>query len=185
RQVTKFWKIGLALMLNAAQAGSAEKRILSPSAQPYETSVSRADVFAKVSLAFVANSGQMDDQVKFMAHGAGGSLFLTGQGAVLSLSATEKHDRQSVVRMTMVGADSKASIEGLEILPGKSNFFIGNDIRKWRTDVPNYGKVRYREAWPDIDVIYYGNQRQMEYDFMLKPDADPDRISLRFQGADR
>jgi hypothetical protein len=126
----------------------------------------------------VANSGQTDQQVKFVAHGAGGSFFLTGQGAVFSLS-------QAVVRMTLVDADAHASVEGLEILPGKSNFFIGKDSKKWRTDVANYGKIRYRDAWPGIDVVYYGNRRQVEYDFVVKPGADPDRISLRFQGADR
>jgi len=186
RHATKFWSLGLAFTLIAAQAGSAEERIHSSAAQPYEKSIRTADVFGKVALAFVANSGQLEEQVKFIARGAGGSLFLTRQGAVLSLRATEKPDsRQSGVRMTMVGADPHASIEGLEILPGKSNFFIGNDRRKWRTDVPNYGKVRYRDAWPGIDVVYYGNQRQVEYDFTLKPHADPDRISLRFEGADR
>src|SRR2546423_961321 len=121
-----------------------------------------------------------------MAHGAGNSLFLTQQGAVLSLTVLEnKTSRQSVVRMTMVGAKPDASVEGLEALPGKSNYLIGNDHKKWRTDVPNYGKVRYRDAWPGIDVVYYGNQRQLEYDFVVKPNADPNSIRLRFEGAKR
>jgi hypothetical protein len=163
-----FLNIGgaLVLMVTGAQADS----------RPVEA-------FGKVALAFVANSGQTDEQVKFIARSAGGSRFstqflLTQQGAVLLLN-------QMAVRMTMIGANPDAPVEGLELLPGKSNYLIGNDRKQWRTDVPNYGKVRYREAWPGVDVVYYGNQRQLEYDFVIKPGADPDSIRLRFEGAEQ
>ena len=74
---------------------------------------------------------------------------------------------------------------GLDELPGKSNYFIGNDPAKWRTNVPTYAKVRYENVYPGIDLVYYGNQRQLEYDFVVAPGADPRAIRLAFQSRDR
>jgi hypothetical protein len=98
-------------------------------------------------------------------------------------------DRQSqqttseVLRMRLIGANARAQITGLEQLPGRSNYFIGNDPRKWRTQVPNYAGVKYAKVYPGIDLVYYGNQRQLEYDFVLAPGADPRQIELSFDGA--
>src|SRR2546425_12878788 len=87
--------------------------------------------------------------------------------------------------MRLVGANPKPKIAGLEELPGKSNYFTGNDPKKWRTHVPTYAKVHYRELYPSIDLVYYGNQRQLEYDLVVAAGADPSRIVLGFEGADR
>jgi hypothetical protein len=84
----------------------------------------------------------------------------------------------SVVRMKLVGANPGAEVSGLEELPGKSNYFIGNDPKEWRTNVPNYAKVRYQEVYPGVDLVYYGNQRQLEYDFVVAPGTDPKAITL-------
>ncbi|MGH7372580.1 MAG: SBBP repeat-containing protein, partial [Candidatus Methylomirabilales bacterium] len=92
--------------------------------------------------------------------------------------------RRAVVRMKVVGANASAKLEGLDELQGKSNYFIGNDPKKWRTNIPHYGKVRYREAYPGIDLVFYGNPRQLEYDFVIAPGADPDTITLAFEGTD-
>jgi hypothetical protein len=73
-------------------------------------------------------------------------------------------------------------VTGLEELPGKSNYFIGNDPKKWRTNVPNYAKVKYTSVYPGVDLVYYGNQRQLEYDFVVQPGADPKAIKLGFAG---
>src|SRR5947207_3244695 len=89
------------------------------------------------------------------------------------------------LRMKLVGANQAAKVTALDELPGKSNYFIGNDPKKWRTDVPTYGKVKYEGVYPGIDLVYYGNQRQLEYDFVVAPGADPNRIVLGFQGAER
>src|SRR5204862_3585507 len=80
--------------------------------------------------------------------------------------------------MKLVGANRTAKVTGLDELPGKSNYFIGNDPKKWRTDVPTYAKVRYQDVYPGIDLVYYGNQRQIEYDFVVAPGADPKAIAL-------
>src|SRR2546422_1171210 len=86
-----------------------------------------------------------------------------------------------VLRMKLVGANQAAEVTALEELPGKSNYFIGNDPKKWRTDVPTYGKVKYQGVYPGIDLVYYGNQRQLEYDFVVAPGADPKAITLAIE----
>ena len=77
-----------------------------------------------------------------------------------------------------------ARVAGIDKLPGTSNYFIGNDPRKWRTNVPAFARVKYDNVYPGVDLVYYGNQRQLEYDFVLAPGADPGRIALGFTGAD-
>ena len=81
-----------------------------------------------------------------------------------------------MVRMKLVGANPQAKVSGLDELPGKSNYFIGNDAKKWRTNVANYAKVKYANVYPGVDLVYYGNQRQLEYDFVVQPGADPRQI---------
>src|SRR6266699_3030553 len=86
-----------------------------------------------------------------------------------------------VLRMKLVGANQAAKVAALDELPGKSNYFIGNDPKKWRTDVPTYGKVKYEGVYPGVDLVYYGNQRQLEYDFVVAPGADPKAITLAIE----
>jgi hypothetical protein len=137
-------------------------------------------------LFFEPNQGQTDKRVKFLARGAGYGLFLTAEEAVLSLQrpAVKGHSSEgSVIRMRLDGANSAANIHGTQPLPGKSNYFIGNDPSKWRRGIPQFGGVEYQSVYPGIDLVYYGNQRQLEYDFRLAPGADPNQIALSFKGA--
>jgi len=90
-----------------------------------------------------------------------------------------------VLRMELVGANEGAQAAALEELPGKSNYFIGNDPKKWRTGVPTYAKVKYQSVYPGVDLVYYGNQRQLEYDFVVAPGADAKAIRLKFDGAEK
>ena len=88
-------------------------------------------------------------------------------------------ESSAVLRMRLVGANTSAAVTGAEELPGKSNYFIGNDPKKWRTNVPNYAKVKYQNVYPGVDLVYYGNQGgQLEYDFVVAPGADPSVIAL-------
>ena len=169
------------------------------------TKLHAIDLYGKLPLSFEPNQGQTDPQVKFLSRGPGYSLFLTSTEAVLAL---RKPDHQgdakpprslkiarpavkaahqaeaSALRVTLVGANGKARSEGIAPVAGRSNYLIGNDPKKWRTDVPNYGKIAYRNVYPGIDLIYYGtDQRQLEYDFIVAPGADPKAIGLRFSGA--
>ena len=85
--------------------------------------------------------------------------------------------------MRLEGANSSARVSGASPLPGKSNYFIGNDPSKWRQDIPQFGRVEYQAVYPGVDLVYYGNQGQLEYDFRVAPGADPNQIALSFQGA--
>src|SRR6266513_1245206 len=164
-----------------------------------ETRVSQS--YGKLPLHCEANQGQTHQDVRFLARGAGYSLYLTAGEAVLVLTKPNpeaKRDLRStpkrlgtqargtpvVVRMSLVGAAPKPRVSGREELPGKANYLIGKPA-KWRTNVPTYAKVHYRAVYPGIDLVYYGNQRQLEYDFVVSPGADPGRIVLGFQGAER
>src|SRR5438046_915685 len=171
-----------------------------PSAAAAEARVSQS--YGKLPLDFEANQGQTHQDVRSLARGAGYSLYLTAGEAVLVLTKPNpdaKRDLRStperrgtqprgtpvVVRMSLVGAAPKPPVSGLDELPGKANYLIGKDPAKWRTNVPTYAKVHYRAVYPGIDLVYYGNQRQLEYDFVVAPGADPNRIVLGFQGAER
>jgi len=134
-------------------------------------------------MSFEANRGQTDGQVRFLSRGSGYSFFLTQSGAVLSFSSEANSD--SVLRMQLAGASPAARIEGIDQLPGKSNYFAGNDSTRWRTGVPTYSRVKYNDIYPGITLVYYGNQRQLEYDFVVAPGADPRQIHLSVAGAQK
>jgi hypothetical protein len=146
-----------------------------------------------VPLFFEPNRGQTAPQVKFLAHGAGYGLFLTADEAVLKLQAPPVNTRpsaadakrgpSSVIRMHLEGANSAAQISGASPLPGKSNYFIGNDPSKWHRNVPQFARVQYQSVYPGVDLVYYGNQGQLEYDFQVAPGSDPSQITLSFNGA--
>src|SRR5262249_46549690 len=86
--------------------------------------------------------------------------------------------------MNLVGANPEAAVAGLDQLPGTSNYFIGNDQSQWHTNIPNYGQVEYQGIYPGVNLVYHGNQQQLEYDFVVDPGADPTRIRFAIQGAD-
>ena len=149
---------------------------------------------ASLPLFFEPNQGQTASQVKFLAHGAGYGLFLTDDEAVLQLrrpsartrpSVARAKDRQqsAVIRMHLDGANPSAGISGDELLPGKSDYFIGQDPAKWHRNIPQFGRVKYQAVYPGVDLVYYGNQKQLEYDFRVAPQADPNQIALSFKGA--
>jgi uncharacterized repeat protein (TIGR01451 family) len=162
------------------------------------TSRQALSTFRGLPLIFEANQGQSDPRVQFLAHGSGYGLFLAGDEAVLTLSAPSGADRQhsavttqhaarriSVVRMKLADGNPNPSITGDQVLPGKSNYLIGNDAAKWHRNIPQFARVRYAQVYPGIDLVYYGQQGQLEYDFEVAPNADPRRIALRFQGSEK
>src|SRR5258708_21825036 len=87
--------------------------------------------------------------------------------------------------MKLVGADAGTLVSGTDPLPGKSNYFVGNDPQKWRSGIPQFGGVRYRRVYPGIDLVFYGNQGHLEYDFKVAPGADPSQAELQFDGASK
>jgi len=160
------------------------------------------DAFGKLPLSFEANRGQTDSQVRFLSRSLQHTLLLAPTEAVL-VFVTREHPEggqgqgakaklgkpgtatRTVLRMTFLGANPDARVTGREELPGKANYFVGNDPASWRTNVPTYARVHYEDLYPGIDLVYYGNQRQLEYDFVVRPAADPRRIALSFRGAHR
>ena len=158
--------------------------------------------YGQVPLSFEANRGQTDPQVRFVSHCSGGTLFLTDNQAVLSLeessrspratrpSAIESSDskinsRAAVLRLKLIGSNPSPPVAGIEELAGKSNYFLGGDPARWRTNLPTYAKVKYEDVYPGIDLVYHGNQRQLEYDFLVAPGAHPQSIRLSFQGTEK
>ena len=150
--------------------------------------------YGKLPLSFEANQGQSDPQVRFLSHGNGYSLFLTNSEAVLSLRRRGNTARDSsgdsahvpikadVIRMQLAGANPAVGMTGSAPLPGTANYFIGNNPAKWYTNVRTYERVRYTSVYRGVDLVFYGNQQQLEYDFVVGPDADPGAIRLRFAG---
>lgn len=138
--------------------------------------------FGQLPLRFEPNQGQTDSKVDFLARGAGYGLFLTPNHAVLSLRSNQN---TSVVRMELAGGNPSAAVAGADQLPGKSNYLIGNNPAKWHRDIPQFARVRYQGVYPGVDLVYYGNQGQLEYDFEVAPGADPAQIALHFQGPEK
>jgi len=143
-----------------------------------------AERFGELPLSFEINQGQTDQTVKFLSHGPGYDLFLTSTEAVLRLPKPGVREG-SVLRLKMIGANAASHVEGHDELPGKVNYFIGNDPEKWRRHIPTYRKVYYKDVYPGIDIVYYGNQRQLEYDFVVAAGANPKVIKFSVEGAKR
>jgi hypothetical protein len=137
-----------------------------------------AQNYGKLPLTFEANQGQTDAKVKFLSRGSGYALFLTGDEAVFSLRQGEAVDQvqtakdriraaptpapAELLRMKLQHANPLTRVTGEDELPGKSNYFIGNDPKKWQSNVPTYQKVKYESVYPGIDLVYYGNERQKD-----------------------
>ncbi|MFZ1975585.1 MAG: SBBP repeat-containing protein [Candidatus Acidiferrales bacterium] len=161
--------------------------------------------YGRLPLSFELNDGQTAGVVKFVARGSGYALFLTERGAVLSLSndgagadghrsgaaaAVAAHTavaapKTDVIRMELVGASGDSKVRGVEPLAGTANYLIGNDPGAWRTGVATFARVRYAGVYPGVDLVYYGNQRQLEYDFVVAPGASARQVRVRFDGARR
>ena len=139
--------------------------------------------FLSLPLSFEANRGQTNPAVKFLSRGDGYALFLTADSAVFTLRPSRGVSSPAVVRMKLAGANSQAEVSGAQALPGTVNYFQGNDPARWTQGVDTFGKVSYRQIYRGIDLVYYGTQRQLEYDFVVAPGADPERIALEFSGA--
>lgn len=149
-----------------------------------------------LQLGFESNRGQAETDVKFVGRGDGYSLLLKPGEAVLSLQrqkperapeGRQSNDDLSVPRrisMKLEGGNSMAMISGVDQQQARANYIIGNDPAKWINGVETYSRVLYSSVYPGIDLMFYGNQQRLEYDFRLAPGADVHGIRLRFDGAD-
>ena len=154
--------------------------------------------YGRLSLSFEANQGQTDSRVKFVSRNNGYNLFLTSNESVFAFQRRDRHEdadkspslpfsprSSTALSMKLAGANRQPRVSGVDELPGKSNYLTGSDPKKWRRNVSTYERVKYEEVYPGIDLVYYGSQRQLEYDFIVSPGADASRIKLDFKGADQ
>ena len=154
--------------------------------------------FGNLPLSFEPNRGQTDEQVKFLSRNSHYNLFLTPGEAVFTLPtrSTDKNtnrlgmrkkaseiDSEAVLRLQIHGANPSTKVTGDSMLVGHTNYLIGRDSSKWVKDIPQYARVNYQDVYPGIDLTFYGQQRQLEFDFIVKAGAEPSAIGLNVEGA--
>ena len=176
---------GLALLPNPFQS-SPEPSTASASLPSSRTQLLAA--FSHLPMIFEPNVGQSHPGVKFLAHGAGYSLFLTPEGATMALRSklvARNGSHSELLTMKLAGANLNAAISGSDRLPGNTNYFLGDDPSRWHRNIPQFARVHYKDVYPGIDLVFYGNQGHLEYDFQVAPGANPALAELEFDGAKR
>jgi uncharacterized repeat protein (TIGR01451 family) len=161
--------------------------------------------YGKLPLRFEENRGQVSVPVEYVARGLSYSMFLTREEAVLSLVKPTPHpdlrsnmqalqnrgsmmtteSTPTVLRMRFASQSAQPRVAQADELPGTSNYFIGSDPKNWRSEVPSYSRVRYDNVYPGVDLLFYGTQKQLEYDFVVSPGGDPRSIRLTYDGAQK
>jgi hypothetical protein len=173
-----------------------------PAGMPFPTRdlpMSKARVlksYGALPMSFEMNQGQADRTVRFLARGQGYTILLQPSEALLALQPRGQDTRvpektaelprppYRVLKMRIERANLSAPATGLHRLPGISNYFIGNDPSRWHSHIPTYEKVQFENVRPGVNLVYYGNQRQLEYDFVLSPGVRPESLRLSFEGSD-
>jgi len=153
------------------------------------------DNYGNIPLSFEINDGQTDERVEFLSRGNDYTIYLTSNDVVLSFTKLTQQDGENknsnvkfindVVGIELVGSNQESQISGLQQISTKSNYFIGNDLDNWQKDISHFSKVLYKEIYPGTDLVFYGNQHQLEFDFVVYPGADPDNIKLDFKGVEK
>ena len=139
--------------------------------------------FARLPLSFEPNLGQTDGKVEYMARGRGFDLLLSRSGASLvNKSATARQGTESAMHMWFPGSRSNHRMVGVEQLPARSNYLFGNHPEHWHTNLPQFAQVKYAGIYPGVDVLFHGRQKELEFDFVVAPQARPDQIKLAFRG---
>ena len=141
------------------------------------------ELYSHLPLHFIANQGQAPSQVKFYHKGGPGTFSFTPEGIYLKLPKGKGTlEAAAMVRLIPLGMRRDVELTGRELLAGKAHYFLGNDPKQWRTNLPTYQAVLYREAYPGIDLKFYGTGRQLEYDIIVKPGADPGQVQFQYSG---
>jgi hypothetical protein len=151
--------------------------------------------YGQLPLRFVANQGQAESSVQFVSATGSYTFSLTDSGARLSLHGPVTAESTAAVQpassiagtlhMQVLGANPGSRPVGEEALAGKVNYFLGSNAAQWHTDIPSYAKVEYPNIYAGINLVYYGDQQQLEYDFAVRPGAMPSSITLGFDGHDQ
>ncbi|HXJ58945.1 MAG TPA: SBBP repeat-containing protein, partial [Verrucomicrobiae bacterium] len=188
---TYFSQVTLALLTLAMPAVSASppSETTAKHASDSAPKAGREITYANGPLSFEAIGSQAGPGSRFVSRGNGFNISLTPTETTLVLrnqaSPREPQLGPITLRMKFVGANVNAKATAIDPLPGLANYFIGNDPRHWRTKVPTFAKVKCQDVYPGVDLVYYGNGRQLEFDFIVAPGADPRQITLGFAGMDK
>jgi hypothetical protein len=179
---------------------AAEPKMAGPSIANAALRAKFAEEYGNLPLSFEANQGQSNEEVRFLSRGNGYVLLLTSDEAILQArriqSAVQRNPSPdgsesyredysagaARLHIKLLGENTRPAVSAGDELPGRSNYFIGKDPSKWHTNIPNYGTVRYQNVYSGIDLIYYGNQGHLEFDFVVSPGTDPKLISLAVSG---
>jgi hypothetical protein len=198
----------LAFVLGASPFCLSQTQPVRPAPAQRDSSLNKAQAltpqeethrFLQMPLDFEANRGQAPGEYKYVAHGPSYSLGISPSGLALALSrprpddganshhasgvpTIEKKD-SSHLELRFEGSDGKSMVTGVGAEPGHSNYFIGNDPARWRTELPHFSRVQIADVYQGINLVLYGNQQQLEYDFAVAPGVDPRTIRLQAQGA--
>jgi hypothetical protein len=137
-------------------------------------------VSGELPISFEPNLGQQNSRVQFIATADAYTAFVMGPEIVFM---PKKRVIEAAIRLAFVDANPNPAVEGLEEQQGRRNYFVGADSSKWRTGIPLYGRIRLRQVYPGIDVVFYDQDHQLEYDVILQPGADAKQVKLRFDEA--
>ena len=158
--------LALACLIGWRQLSQSTSPSLSSAKTTVPEHVQLNQVYGSLPLSFEANRGQAEKNVHFLSRGNGYTLFLTPAETVLTLRRPSgRTSNDAVLRMRLAGANPSPRIVGAEELSARSSYFVGNDPGRWRNAIPNYARIRYHEVFPGVDLVFYGNQGQLEYDF--------------------
>lgn len=142
----------------------------------------------QLPIVFEPNRGQTEDGTSFLSRTSAYAVFVHPEKVVLAIPMSSDNEgvgrQPSLVALELLSSNENAELEGLDPQPGKSNYFIGQQRTKWISGIPHYGKVRLKSVYPGIDLVYYGNDGELEYDFILSPLADPGKLNFRVTGAE-
>ncbi|MBI9077066.1 MAG: DUF1566 domain-containing protein [Desulfatibacillum sp.] len=193
-------KISLTVFLTVLSilvAVTAAPALAAATGQPAFDSKMAGETMGRLPMTFEPNEGQAESNVRYVARCPGATLYfydnavdflVTRQGSTQQSISPDSGAAVSVkperIRMRIVGARPFPQIEAIGALPGKVNYFKGPDPAKWRTGIPTYRKVKYVSVYPGIDLVFYGNPRMLEYDFIVRPGANPSQIRIAFDGAE-
>jgi hypothetical protein len=168
----------------ASVAGAPGGQEAAPAPAPISAAVKREalEAYGKLPLAFVRNAGQSDARVRYAAQASGASFAFTPREARFAFA---KGRKGLALELRFLGASGRADPQGARQLPGKVNYLRGKDPAKWRTGLPTYKEVVYRELWPGIDLAFRGGAGTLKYELRLDPGADPGDIRLAYRGAER
>src|SRR5258708_18582840 len=158
--------------------------ITAQSVQPAATSQHLIQSLAALPLGFEENQGQIDENARFVLRASSYSAYLSrGELLVAFDSRNNAQKDGEIVRIGCVRADKRIEPQGNDLLPGVMNYYLGNDPEKWRTNIRQYRQVRYRDIYPHVGLVFYGNRLQLEFDFNVEPGGDVSHIALKVEGA--